>query len=297
MPVPVGRLARCEQRQEYVAVVKLPFSKRHDDEAREEFVALREGIPAGLHPSLLQWSRVAFTMKQPWGEEVHQARLEYAERLTNKTLLLANHRDSLSALVQALGSDDELHLDVIDLALGWVGDNAADILQQFFAESRSAYCVVMDDDGNRVLQHRQPKEMSELFDSEANQPGRAAEHLRTAWSKCFGLNPDTKGACIEAVSAIEVAAKPVVSPNNSRTTLGTLCRDMKADLSKWETGSQFEGSVETVLSMMNMIWQGHLRHGDEDAPLEVPPESAEMTVQTAVLLVSWFRSGRIRLMQ
>ena len=64
---------------------------------------------------------------------------------------------------------------------------------------------------------------------------------------------------------------------------------------KWETDSAFDGSVQTVLAMMDMVWKGQLRHGDEDALLEASQEAAEMTVQMAVLLVSWFRSGRIRL--
>ena len=154
-----------------------------------------------------------------------------------------------------------------------------------------------DGDGNRVLT-ASPAKGDERASRIRSTPVWAdtAEHLRTAWSKCFGRTPDPKGACIEAVSAVEVAAKPTISPNNSRTTLGSLCRDMKADLSKWGTDSELIGSVETVLSMMKMVWnEGRHRHGDESAPLEVSQEAAEMTVQTAVLLVSWFRSGRIRL--
>ena len=122
------------------AVVKVPFSKRHDSEEREEFVALRKGIPAGLHPSLLKWSRVAFLEELPTGLKVKQAKLEYVERLTNRTLLSANDRQSLTALVRRLSSDDELHLDVIDIALEWIGDNAARLLQGFLMEARSAYC-------------------------------------------------------------------------------------------------------------------------------------------------------------
>ena len=131
--------------------------------------------------------------------------------------------------------------------------------------------------------------------TEAKQPGRAAEHLRTAWSKCFGRNPDPKGACREAVEAIEVAAKPVVIPDDPVATLGKMCSAIRLKPEKWETDSDFDASVETVLAMMDMVWKGHLRHGEESAPLEVSQEAAEMTVQTAVLLVSWFRSRRIRL--
>ena len=70
---------------------------------------------------------------------------------------------------------------------------------------------------------------------------------------------------------------------------------VRAKPDKWETDSGFDGSVQTILGMMDMVWKGHLRHGDEDAPLEVSQKAADMTVQTAVLLVGWFRSGRIRL--
>ena len=102
---------------------------------------------------------------------------------------------------------------------------------------------------------------------------------------------------MEAVKAIEIAAKPVITPDDPVSTLGKMIGAIRDKPDKWETDSEFDGSVNTVLSMMEMVWKGHLRHGDETAPLEVTQESAEMTVQTAVLLVSWFRSGRIRLKQ
>ena len=89
----------------------------------------------------------------------------------------------------------------------------------------------------------------------------------------------------------------MVIPDDPEPTLGKMCSAVRAKPEKWETDSTFVGGVQTVLAMMDMVWKGHLRHGDEDAPLEVPQEAAEMTVQTAVLLVSWFRSGRIRLKQ
>ena len=87
-------------------------------------------------------------------------------------------------------------------------------------------------------------------------------------------------------------AKP---PNAPELTLGTMYSAIRDKPEKWETDSEFDGSVETILGMMDMVWKGHYRHGDESAPLEMSQEAAEMTVQTAVLLVSWFRSGRIRL--
>ena len=164
-------------------------------------------------------------------------------------------------------------------------------LDGILEEAGSAYCVGTDEVGKFELQFRQAEEMTELLETEAGLPGNAAAHLRKAWSKCFRLSPDPNDACGEAVKAIEVAAKPVITPNDLRATLGKMCAAMRRESEKWETDSEFDGSVQTVVAMMDMVWKGHLRHGDESAPLEVSQEAAEMTVQAAVLLVSWFRAG------
>ena len=181
------------------------------------------------------------------------------------------------------------------MALTWASEYEAALLESFFVEARSTYRIGVDEDDVYMIQLRQPEELSSLIETEASQPGRQAEHLRAAWAKCFGLHPDLNEACTEAVKAIEVAAKPVVTPNDPLATLGKMISAVRDKPEKWETDSAFDGSVQTVLGMMDMVWKGQLRHGDEDAPLEVSQEAAEMTVQTAVLLVSWFRSGRIRL--
>ena len=172
-------------------MVKPPFSKRQNPEQLEEFLALREGIPDGLRPSLLKWSRVAFLEETPWDtEEVNQARLELAERVINTVILPYKDRDDLDTLEIRLAANDELHLDVVEVSLRWVSDKGIEILKQLLTEARSAYCVGSDEDGNYELQFRQLEEMTELFQIEADQPGRAAEHLRRAWSKCFHRDRD-----------------------------------------------------------------------------------------------------------
>ena len=274
-------------------VVKPPFSIRQDPAQHEEFFALQTGISEGLQPLLRSWAIKMYSDSERGG--IRLAKLTNLELLIDQQITPDGLRSSDILFSDALTKDRTLLLNAIDVALRWADDTDAGILERFLVKARSEYCVGHDENGDYEIQLRQSQEMTALIETEANQPGRAAEHLRNAWSKCFGRSPDTNEACIEAVKAIEVVAKPVVSPNNSITTLGTLHRDMKADLSKWETDSEFNGSVETILSMMEMVWKGHLRHGDESVPSEVSQEAAEMTVQTAVLLVSWFRSGRIRL--
>lgn len=160
-------------------------------------------------------------------------------------------------------------------------------------QARSAYVVGMDGNNQYELQHRQPEELTGIVADATSGSDRASEHLRRAWSKAFGRNPDPTGACVEAVAAIEVAAKPVISPNNPKATLGTLIRDIKVKPSKWTTDSEADGDVEKVVSMMEIVWTGHFRHGDDSKPIDVSKEGSEMIVQLAALLVHWFRSGRI----
>ena len=277
-------------------MVRPPFSVRQDPERHEEFFAVQTGISDGLRPLLRLWAVNMYLNSER--DALDFTKLTELELLIDRQITPDRLRSSHSQFSDALTSDNALLLDAVDIALRRANDADASLLEQILVKARSAYCVGHDEDGGYEIQLRQPQEMTALIETEANQPERAAEHLRNAWSKCFGRSPDPKGACREAVEAIEVAAKPAISPRNSRTTLGTLCRDMKTDLSKWETDSDSDGSLEIILGMMEMIWnKGRYRHGDESAPLEVPQETAEMTVQTAVLLVSWFRSGRIRLKQ
>ena len=279
-------------------MVKPPFSIRLNPERQEEFVALRKGIPSGLRPSLLRWTMFRYAGSDDVGYlGVYEYMLGLLERLTDKIVLPDGHRDSRRLLRDALSSDDELHLDAVDVALRFAGRRESAELESYLRDARSAYCVKQHDDDKYELQNRQSEEMSRLIDNEANQPGQAASHLRTAWSKCFGRKPQTNEACMEAVKAIEIAAKSVVTPDDGKATLGKMCSAIRAKPGKWETDSDFDSGVETILSMMDMVWKGHLRHGDESVPSEVSQEAAEITVQTAVLLVSWFRSGRIRLKQ
>ena len=277
-------------------MVKPPFPVRQNPERHDSYLALREGIPENLLPSLLAWTLEQYTRWVVGTTLVNQDRLNRLERIIDHRVLPDGYRDDAEALQRILVANENLHIWAIDIALRWATDNEARQLGTYFDEARSEYCVRHDENGEYEIQYRQPKEISELVDSEVSQPGRAARHLRSAVSKCFGRHPDPKGACREAVEAVEVAAKSVITPSDSMPSLGKMCGTIRDKPEKWETDSEFERSVESARHMMELVWnEGRFRHGDESAPLEVSQEAAEMTVQTAVLLVSWFRTRRIRL--
>ena len=279
-----------------------PILQRQTPEQREEFYTLREGIPVGLHSSLLDWTFPWYVSLVDDSLEINLDRVRHLERVIDRWVFLNLVPPSLEFLHTRFSQDHDLLLQATDIALQWAEDDDASLLESYLAEARVVYRVGKDEHGNYQLQLRQSEEITELFQTEAEEPERAAEHLRRAWTKCFRVDPapDPNAACSEAVSAVEAAAKPAISPRNKKTTLGTLLRDMKPDPDKepgykLESDSEFDGSMETVFSMMQLVWNnGAYRHGDDSRPLEVTQESAEMTVHTAVLLVNWFRSERIR---
>ncbi|WP_261575208.1 hypothetical protein [Frankia gtarii] len=61
----------------------------------------------------------------------------------------------------------------------------------------------------------------------------AGDHLRTAFAAAYGLNPDPDKAYDEAVLAVEALACPLVCPNNTRRTLGTVIRDLRNQDTQW----------------------------------------------------------------
>ena len=279
-------------------MVKPLFSERRDPEKLSNFY---EGVPDFLVPSLLNWTLAHFLRNLSGKRTTDQQMILRLERRARRALPPASKTD-LQALAREFRDDDNLLLDAIDFALSQknyydFGNNNPEELDGILEEAGSAYCVGTDEDDNFELQFRQTEQITELLHSEVDQPDRATDHLHRAWSKCFRRDADPNDAYGEAVKAIEVAAKSVVTPDDPLATLGKMISAIRDEPGKWETDSEYDGGVQTILAMMNMAWKGQLRHGDENAPLEVSQEAAEMTVQTAVLLVSWFRSGRIRLKQ
>ena len=282
-------------------MVKPPFSERHDPERGEGFSSLHEGVPDFLVRSLLDWALGHFIRNMSGKRTIDRQMVLRLERRARRDLPLAALNDS-KVLARAFREDDALFLDAIDFVLSQknyydFSNNNPQELDGILEEAGSAYCVGTDEDDNFELQFRQVEQITELLHSEVDQPDRATDHLHRAWSKCFRRDADPNDAYGEAVKAIEVAAKPVVTPDDPLATLGKMISAIRDEPGKWETDSESDGGVQTILAMMNLAWKGQLRHGDESAPLDVSQDAAEMTVQTAVLLVSWFRSGQIRLMQ
>lgn len=125
----------------------------------------------------------------------------------------------------------------------------------------------------------------------AMRQGTPGALLAEAWAACFGRNASPEEAYEKAIKAVEEASAHVVSPRNTRATLGTIIRDMRAQ-ADWTV--DLPGTRrDVVVDMMEALWTGQeSRHGGNN--YRVPTQSeAETAVLVAVPLVQWFSSGTI----
>lgn len=268
----------------------VPLSLRDDPARREDFLELREGVPAGAQRMLVEWCVERF---DEHGQAAYEARLRQFEIASNQRVddtLYSNSR----YLADVLRRHDEGLLDVIDFALLWVHDFHRSTLSDILRDSRSMYRVGQGEGDRWELQKTHSDELVELVEATAGRPGRAAEHLRIAWSSIAGRQPDPDKACWEAAKAVEVAARRVIAPNDDTATLGKLRGEMRAHSDRWEIDLTSAESIERVIAMLSVVWEEGRRHGNEKKPIGVAPTAAEIVVQTAVVLVNWFESGFVR---
>lgn len=268
----------------------LSIRQRGDTETYE---ALVEGVPDWMTPSLWDWVQEVIL-----GAGIRDTLHVLEQRL--RTPLGGGESTTPRAfriLYSRVTGNGELFLDVVDTLLLFPAaqirlKSLADILLR----SGSAWTIAPDHKG---LVRRVPRPIQETADQTIGQSGRAGDHLRRAWSDIYGRNPDPNDGYTEAIKAVEVAAGPVVTPNDSLATLGKMVKAMIDKPSKWQVvfaRGDSEDQVRAIARMMKMIWEGqHTRHGSSDAaaPLDVTQSEAEAALHIATLLVHLFTTGAV----
>lgn len=187
-------------------------------------------------------------------------------------------------------------LDIADYLLSHGGHGDPEILQTLLEQSKSAW-MVGERLGRPGLTRRVPEGVQIAADQVMGTTGDAGIKLAQAWEALYGLHPDPTKAYSLAIKSVEDAAIPVVSPRNSKATLGTVIRDIQAQgdwsLPMARTNDQAPPN-EVLLGMMQMLWTGqHDRHGGN---FELPPlthEEAVVAVSLAVTLVHWFTTDHL----
>ncbi|MEU5163833.1 hypothetical protein AB0G74_30050 [Streptomyces sp. NPDC020875] len=279
---------------------------------------VHEGVPEHLEPGLRSW------IKELVVPESLVHRVVAALRLNSGAHAFGNDRLPSSARDLSRVPADLL-LDVVDcllyLDVGEVAHheylvkhpnttsplavifakpakfvNPVDTLDALLADSASAYQVREEDDVSHAGLERVVE--ATVADSavtamqQAESSGRedASVYLRSSWAKAYALRPDASGAYIDAVRAVEAVAIPLYASADPRPTLGAVIRELNDNGKAYSMvildNKAVPAKVDTVLSLMKLLWHGHRdRHpgGQTSAPITL--EAAQAAVHIAVLLV------------
>lgn len=167
-------------------------------------------------------------------------------------------------------------------------------LKSYLDEAGSAWTVGVLEQGSTFgLVRRVDETVAARADSVASARSIASQHLRRAWEYLHRRNPDYPQALDEAVFALEAAARPVVSPQNRKATLGTMIRNLRDAPQNWTNEI---GTIDSLADRLAAIWTRQPRHGTDD-PIEikmVTPEFATAAVHEALTIVRWLMSGAVR---
>ena len=286
--------------------MRRPLSKRQASNQSPDWDGLHEGVPDWLVQFLLDWSASFFVTRGYESYERDRKTLHAIEVSLRRPLNWAvNNQGAWNDLCSAMVADREFMLDVIDWCVARVDalllgvPDVVSGLDRALAAGGSAWTVGRDGGGVLELQRRIAPEVVAAIESSSTSNTRSATHLRVAFSKAYGRDPSASESYRESVRAVEVAAIPVISPNNAAATLGTMIRDIQQKPEKWQTVFRPPDSLidmQVVISMMELLWKSQLdRHGTPDAatPLNVSREEAEAALHLAATLVHWFTSGAV----
>ncbi len=183
-------------------------------------------------------------------------------------------------------SEEEL-LDMADWVVHRNNSGVASDLG-YILEAAGSVWTIGKRDGNSGLVRRMPASVQAAAD-ETIRASSAGSLYGEAWAAAFGRLPDPEEAYEKAIKSVEEAAATIVSPSNTRATLGTMLRDMKAQ-KDW--GIDLPGAERgVVVAMVEALWTGQeSRHGGNNYRRPTQSE-AETAVTLALALLQLFRSG------
>ncbi|MEV7230926.1 hypothetical protein AB0M79_28490 [Polymorphospora sp. NPDC051019] len=285
------------------AVEWVPLSRRLEGLGPEVPV---EGVPEYLAGELQMW-----LLNQFAGYRRLEGELRLRLRLQGS--LHGKYGDDLLDVVDAflywnpdsVWDDGEEDDDVVDLTLeqeaAWQSEvdawkARAGEVEEILRTGGSAWRVNRRLNG---LERRIDETVTAAVDMAAKTAQEeAADHLATAWRAAYGRDPDPDKAYNEAVKAVEALACPLVCPNNSRGTLGTVIRDLRNQTTSWELAigdsAGQPSSIDRLVGMLELLWQGQSRHAGGPNSRRQTQVEAEASVHLAATLLQWLTSAVLR---
>ncbi len=205
------------------------------------------------------------------------------------------------AIIKRANADNDILLDLVDARLK-VGNVASNVgayldvreLEMTLALAGSGWRVNDSRDGLEQVVDEAVRATAQAAIATAD--ASAATHLAKAWSETFGKDKNPAHAHAEMIKAVESAAIPVVTPNNTKATLGTLIGQLAAQGSRYTTSGESAANdgVEAVVAMMKVVWQQQTdRHG-ANPTIPATQDRVEFLLPIAAALVHAFSNGHVR---
>ena len=191
--------------------------------------------------------------------------------------------DPVHLIMSSADEDTDVLLNIADYLVvsGLASDERVTELRSFLNFTHSAWQIA---EGNRSISLRVPLELESLYRQAVESGGLPAVSLTKAWDAAWRRDsPNIDEAYLNGTKALEGALKPIVSPNNDVTTLGTIIKDLGAKPDKWTTRFRGVETVNILKDLVNEFWRTESRHAG------MPPNTLEQSrdaVTVAVAIVA-----------
>lgn len=264
--------------------------------ARQPFAPV-EGVPGFLWNYLRNWIKDAIRDDAQTGIDIDLTLRLNVQRFIGYPTV----GDVVAAALEKPLRNQVALLDVIDWLLHR-GKGSAETLERLLATAGHVLRVSPDGDG--LVQRLDPSAWA-LYQHATRPQDAASDHMHEAWTLTFGQHPKPGQGWGEAVKAVECLLKPVVSPNDSKATLGKMTAAIRNGHDKWTcalpsrdlkvNGHQtVKPGLEVLTDCLATIGYQPGRHGGDDTG-QVEQVTAESMVLLATTVLGWLRNGVLSL--
>ena len=200
---------------------------------------------------------------------------------------------AVTGSISLFDTDDKL-LDAVDavLYLREMPVAARQSLDELLTLGGSVWRV---DPGGRGLIRRVDETAVAAFEAASSPADAASAELSEAWVAAYGRNPNASDAWDHSIKAVEAVLIPIVTPNNSKATLGDVVGILNSQGSRWQLdlhGHDDSQSVGPLVAMLRLMWPNPDRHGSGTSRTPSLPEAQEV-VHLAITLVQWARGNAL----
>lgn len=190
-----------------------------------------------------------------------------------------------------------LILDVID----WLLRNdcgSKDALEMIL--SRAGHELRVSPEGDRLVERIDSVNWNSY--GEVVRPAdKASRLMQDAWALAFGRDPNPLEAWSDAIKSIETLLKPIVSPDDSKATIGKMIAALRDKPEKWvcslpdrkygtKDNKITKRSIEILIDTLNVIGYQPNRHGNETTDA-VDDITIRSILFLSVTVLGWLRDG------